>query len=262
MARGLNRYQALIEKIFFDHYRSGVEEFEFVREELEKGATELGFARVKNLGDVPYSFRYRNKLPDSILETQPPDREWIILGAGKARYRFKLFRKARIEPREDLAVIDIPDATPELIGHYALNDEQALLAILRYNQLVDIFMSLKTYSLQNHLRTTVQGIGQIEIDELYMGIDTLGRHYAIPVQAKGGKDRIGVVQIIQDIGFVEQHYPGIHCRPLAAQFMPNRVIAMFELALEDDGIEVTDERHYRLVPADRLDPKAVRDYRD
>ncbi len=27
-------------------------------------------------------------------------------------------------------------------------------------------------------------------------------------------------------------------------------------------LKVVEERHYRLVPADRLDPKAVRDYRD
>ena len=67
----LNRYQALIQKVFFDHYTRGTSQFDFVREELEDAAESLGFAGVKNLGDVPYSFRYRNKLPDSILETQP-----------------------------------------------------------------------------------------------------------------------------------------------------------------------------------------------
>ncbi len=64
MPKNLNRYQALIQKIFFDRYRDGSTEFEFAREALEEGAAELGFARVKNLGDVPYSFRYRNDLPD------------------------------------------------------------------------------------------------------------------------------------------------------------------------------------------------------
>lgn len=88
-------------------------------------------------------------------------------------------------PREDLVWIGVPDATPELISQYALDDEQALLAIVRYNRLIDIFLGLATYSLQNHLRTTVKGIGQIEIDELYIGLDSNGCHYAIPVQAKG-----------------------------------------------------------------------------
>ena len=68
MAKKLNRYQALIQKIFFAHYVKGATEFEFVREELEKGAAELGFPPVKNIGDIPYSFRYRNNLPDRIFE--------------------------------------------------------------------------------------------------------------------------------------------------------------------------------------------------
>ena len=83
MAKKLNRYRSLIEKIFFGHYKTGLTEFEFKREELDEGASELGFARVKNIGDVPYSFRDRNELPDSILDTQPGDREWIIEGAGR-----------------------------------------------------------------------------------------------------------------------------------------------------------------------------------
>ena len=187
MPRELNRYQKLIQKVFFDHYAVGATEFEFVRQELENGAAALGFARVRNVGDVPYSFRYRNKLPESILATQPDGREWIILGAGKGRYRFKLFRKANILPREELVVTDIPDATPELIRFHAMGDEQALLAIVRYNRLIDTFLGLTTYSLQNHLRTTVQGVGQIEIDELYVGLDRDGCHHVIPVQAKVGE---------------------------------------------------------------------------
>ena len=261
MPKEPNRYQAIIQRVFFDHYTEGLAEFDFVREELEQAAAALGIAGVKNLGDVPYSFRYRNKLPYSILETQPEGREWIILGAGKGRYRFKLFKEARIVPHDGLIVRDIPDATPELIRKYALDDEQALLAIVRYNRLIDTFLGLTTFSLQNHLRTTVQGIGQIEIDELYIGLDKHGCHHVIPVQAKVGRDRIGVVQIVQDIGFVEQKFPGMRCRAVAAQFMKHQAIALFELTLQDDEIRIVDERHYRLVPADNLDDEAIRDYR-
>jgi len=260
MAETLNRYQALIQKIFFDHYAEGIAEFEFAREELENGAAELGFARVKNIGDVPYSFRYRNVLPERILATQPEDREWIIEGAGKGRYRFKLVKATRVVPREDLVVTDVPDATPELIRAYALDDEQALLAIVRYNRLIDTFLGLTTYSLQNHLRTTVGDIGQIEIDELYIGLDKYGCHYVIPVQAKTGKDQIGIVQTSQDIRFAEQKFPGMRCRAIAAQFMPGGIIALFELALQDAEIRVADERHYRLIPAKDINQEAIRRY--
>ena len=262
MAKKLNRYQALIQKIFFDHFAGGATEFEFDREELEDGNTELGFRRVKNIGDVPYSFRYRRKLPDSILGTQPEGREWIILGAGKGRYRFKLFKKANVLPREGLVVTDIPDATPEVIRAHRLGDEQALLAIVRYNRLIDTFLGLTTYSLQNHLRTTVEDMGQIEVDELYVGLDKHGCHHIVPVQAKVGRDRIGVVQIVQDIGFVEQKFPGMRCRAIAAQFMKGGEIALFELTLQEDEIRVVEERHYRLVPAGKLDYESIRGYRN
>ncbi|WP_028875473.1 hypothetical protein [Teredinibacter turnerae] len=257
----LNRYQALIEKIFFEHYQDGSDEFGFDREELEKGAVELQFASVKNLGDVPYSFRYRNKLPESMLDTQPDGLEWIIEGAGKGKYKFRLVKKTRIKPREDLITIGIPDATPELIRAYALDDEQALLAIVRYNRLIDTFLALTTYSLQNHLRTTVKDIGQIEIDELYVGLDKRGCHYIIPVQAKGGKDQIGIVQTTQDIKYVEQKFPDMKCRAIAAQFMEENIVALFELTLQDDEIKVVDEKHYKLVNKDDINQDVIRDYR-
>ena len=255
-----NRYQALISKIFFDGYRPGEISFEFAREALEHGAEALGIKLPKNLGDVIYSVRFRTSLPDEVLTTQPPGMEWIIEGAGRAAYRFKLVRINRIVPRHDLVRISIPDATPELIRAYALDDEQALLAIVRYNRLIDTFLGLTTYSLQNHLRTTVKGIGQIEIDELSIGLDKRGCHYVIPGQAKGGKDQIGIVQTTQDIRFVEQKFPGLRCRAIAAQFMDDQIIALFELALENDEVRVVEERHYRLVPALDLDHKAIRNY--
>jgi hypothetical protein len=257
-----HRYKALIEHIFFEHWKKDKTEFEFVRDEIKQTAKQLKIELPDNIGDVPYSFRYRISLPETIIDTQPKGLEWIIEGAGRSRYRFKLVPATRIKPREDLVRIAIPDATPELIRAYALDDEQALLAIVRYNRLIDTFLGLTTYSLQNHLRTTVKNIGQIEIDELYIGLDKQGCHFVIPVQAKGGKDQIGVVQTTQDIRFVEQKFPGLRCRAIAAQFMEGGVIALFELILEGPEVKVVEERHYQLVPAENLDPAAIRNYRD
>lgn len=262
MAKAPNRYGALIEKIFFDGYAEGDTELEFARTDIEDAAEVLGIKLPKNLGDVLYSFRFRATLPERIVATQPEGMEWVIELAGRAIYKFRLVKINRVLPREDLVTIDIPDATPELIRAYALDDEQALLAIVRYNRLIDTFLSLTTYSLQNHLRTTVKGIGQIEIDELYVGLDKRGCHYVIPVQAKGGKDQIGIVQTSQDIRFVEEKFPGMRCRAIAAQFMEAQVVALFELTLQDDEVKVVEERHYRLVPAKKLNQEAIRDYRD
>jgi len=127
--------------------------------------------------------------------------------------------------------------------------------------MIDVFLGLTTFSLQNHLRTTVKDVGQIEIDELYVGLDSDGCHYVIPVQAKGGKDQIGVVQTTQDIRYCLQEFPGVRCRPIAAQFLSDGAIALFELKLQKDEVRVVEERHYKLVPATELDRAATTAYR-
>jgi len=110
------------------------------------------------------------------------------------------------------------------------------LAIIRYNRLIDIFLGITTFSLQNHLRTTVKGVGQIEIDELYIGLDKHGCHYVIPVQAKGGNDQIGFVQIDQDIKFASQKFPDLRCRAIAAQFLSDDTVVLFELVVKEDEL--------------------------
>ena len=64
-------------------------------------------------------------------------------------------------PAVNLAVTKVPDCTPGIVAKYAFNDEQALLARVRYNRLVDLFSGVVCYSLQNHLRTTVPEMGQV-----------------------------------------------------------------------------------------------------
>jgi hypothetical protein len=261
MAREPNRYSALIEKIFFDRYSNGDRLVEFERVEIETAAAQLGISLPKNLGDVLYSFRFRTPLPGRILATQPSGMEWLITMAGKGKYRFILFSLSRVTANKDLMLIAVPDSTPEIIRSYALDDEQALLAIIRYNRLVDMFLGITTYSLQNHLRTTVSDIGQIEIDELYVGIDKFGCHYIIPVQAKGGKDQISVVQTLQDLAWCEDRFPGMRAKALSVQFLGQNRIALFELVIQDFAMKVAEERHYQLVPSDQIDPKAIRNYR-
>lgn len=255
-----NRYMAIIARIFASHHIEGKTEFTFTRAEFEEAARGLHIVLPKNVGDIIYSFRYRTNLPDSIVSTAAPGLEWIIEGAGPARYRFKQVRLNRIEPREELVTIKIPDATPEIIAAYALSDEQALLAKVRYNRLVDVFLGVTAFSLQNHLRTTVSEVGQIEIDELYVGIDKHGRQYIVPVQAKGGTDKHGVVQTQQDIACCSEKFPHLICRAVSAQFMTENRIALFELTIEDDAIKVVDEKHYQLVPAKKITSGDLKKY--
>lgn len=243
-----NRYAALIEWVFNRHHTEGDSEVHWEREELEHGANELGIPLPKNLGDVVYAMRYRTPLPESVQERAPEGHHWIIRGRGRSKYKFvAVTAAARVIPRDDLIVTKIPDATPELIRESALGDEQALLALVRYNRLIDIFLGVAAYSLQNHLRTSVPEIGQVEIDEIYVAVDKYGAQYVLPVQAKGGNDEIGVTQAEQDLAVCREKFPGLIARPIAAQFMDDDVIALFELSVQDDEIVVVHERHYQLV---------------
>ena len=260
-----NRYTRLIEHIFARHYRDGAEVVTFSRDEIPKAAADLGIKLPKNLGDVIYSFRHRVALPESIRDKAPEGKEWLIAARGRSTYAFELRRAVRIVPDEMLVATKILDATPGVVDRYAFDDEQALLAKLRYNRLVDVFTGVTCYSLQNHLRTTVKGIGQVETDELYVGVDKRGAHHVFPVQAKGGNDEIGVVQIEQDLALGAEKYPDLVCRPIAAQFMAGDVIALFEFTVDetDEGDEVrkVDEAHYRLVVPSDLSREELERYR-
>ena len=255
-----NRYKAILAKIFEDRFLPGATDIPFSRDDLPAAAAELGIELPKNLGDVVYALRYRTPFPAAILAQQPEGKEWIIVGRGRSQYAFVLGDSNRIEPNPALASIKIPDSTPEIIAAYAQSDEQALLAKVRYNRLIDIFLSVTAYSLQSHLRTNVAGYGQIEIDEVYVAVDRTGRHFIVPVQAKGGKDRHSVVQTKQDMLFCEERYPSLVCRAVSAQFMNDDLIAMFELGLEDGRVVIQQERHYRLCASTEIEAEDLSSY--
>jgi hypothetical protein len=256
-----NRYSQIIEEIFSKYFRKGLKEILFERSDIISSAKKLRIKLPKNIGDVLYSFRYRTPLPHSIIEKAPKGFEWIIRPAGRGRYKFVLATESAIAPSKILAETKIPDATPGVISKYKLNDEQALLAKLRYNRLIDIFTGLTCYSLQNHLRTTVPNMGQVETDEIYIGIDKRGAHYVIPVQAKGGTDKIGIVQIEQDLAVCETKFPGLICRSIAAQFMEEDLIALFECERTEEGIRVSREKHYKLINPEQLTEEELEAYR-
>ena len=259
----INIYTSIIEKIFHARYTPGLREVDFEREDITNAATELGLAVPKNLGDLIYTFRYRSALPESIQNVATPGDAWIIRPVGTAKYRFALVRNRPLTPNESMTSTKIPDATPGVVAKYALSDEQALLAKVRYNRLIGIFSGVACYSLQNHLRTTVPQLGQAETDELYVGVDKKGSHYVFPVQAKGGTDQLNIVQIEQDMAVCEHKFPSLICRPIAVQFMQDDVIVLFEFEQDAGGeLGIASERHYRLVPPGDVTQADLEAYRN
>lgn len=276
-------YVQIIERIFFTHWKRDSLEFEFERGEIESAARHLfdtgktALQKPKNLGDVIYTFRHRKELPLSIRQTQPQDRSWLILGAGDARYRFRLNKLTKITPTAGLLVRKIPDATPAIVIENALNDEQALLARLRYNRLIDTFLGVTASSLQNHLRTKIPNYGQIEIDEIYVGVDRSGAQFVIPVQAKDRKHYLGAIQTIQDIVYCKSEakkgmrgrskkpaFDHMRCRAVSAQILGGtdaEIIAMFELDFDGDEVLRVREAHYQLVSPKQISREDLDRYR-
>ncbi len=167
---------------------------------------------------------------------------------------------AVIRPNPWLVTNRIFDETPRYVGGRGILDQARLLTVLRHNRLVNLFLGLSTYSHTINHRMLMRGIGQIEIDEVYVGVDRAGRQFVVPVQAKGGNDKLSAVQARQDIMCCASKFPALICRAISAQFMEGDLIALFELTLEDGMIKVADEAHYRLVPADQISREELKAY--
>ena len=144
------------------------------------------------------------------------------------------------------------------------------MAKVRYNRLVDIFTGMACYSLQSHMRTSIEVQGssgaksskaQVETDELYVGIDRHGSHHIIPIQAKGGTDRLSIVQIWQDFRVAEQKFGSLTVRPIATQFLNDKSIALFEFSESGNQISIARERHYSLVLPENLTDQDLEEYR-
>ena len=66
----------------------------------------------------------------------------------------------------------------------------------------------------------------------------------------------------QDIRFVRERFEGMRCRVIAAQFMDDKVVELFELTEQQSEVKVVEEWHYRLIPVKKIDGEAIRNYTD
>ncbi len=205
---GLKVYDQVIIRVFESVFAEGADTLPFTKADIEQAIQQLGLQlSTKNVPDIVYTYRSgRSALPKFILQHG----SWAIEGMGKSKYAFrKLSRSPYFDMPSDIEVTTIPDATPQIVLNYQSSDEQAALARIRYNRLVDIFTSLTTYHLQGHFRTTVANTGQIEIDDLYIGLDSDGVGFILPIEAKidSVKDQLGVIQVTQMIRFAAAQFP-------------------------------------------------------
>ncbi len=249
-------YDRLIAEIFRRHDGAHQNEFEFERDEMADILREWDL-KVKNLADVLYSYRGgRRYLPDDITATG----NWVIEGRGKGRYAFRrLARSPYITMPVDLRTIDILDATPDIILKYGGSDEQGLLTRIRYNRLIDTFLGVTAYHVQGHIRAFMRDTGQVEIDDLYLGVDTNGKQYVIPVEAKTADEPLGIIQVAWLNEYGHRILPELVLRSVAVKAADDGSTFFLEFnnAVDSEQVKVVDFRRYRLVREGEGDPEAA-----
>jgi hypothetical protein len=185
------------------------EDIPFHRDDIEEAMEELDIS-VGNVPDIPYAYRSRRPLPDSIAEH---GYSAVIIDDTRAgEDPTYMFTK-----REQLiSVPDVVDEThqtsvsvlPEAVRPYIAEDEQGVLTQVRYAKLLDDFTGLETYHLTSHLRFRVRG-REAELDDLYVGVDEEGDHHALAVEAKGEGETLNRNQLIRNTRGIEHkdRYP-------------------------------------------------------
>jgi len=104
-------------------------------------------------------------------------------------------------------------------------------------------------------------LGEVEVDEVYVGIGEAGQQYILPIQAGDAKHPIGAIMIERCMALCESKFPTLRCRPIAAQFIADDLVALFEFEVSKGEVSIKEERHYRLVPNDDLSDDELRTYR-
>jgi hypothetical protein len=244
----LSLYDEVILEVFLRHYKVGAERLLFEKDELAEICNKHGIT-VRNIPDIIYSYRVRKLLPSQILATG----NWAILPAGRGTYAFLLLRNPpRFEiPFGDYQPIDIYNAIPEVVEGLLRQDEQSLLTRLLYNRLIDIFTGLTCFHIQNHYRSFVADLGEVEIDAIYVGVDKTGTLTVLPIEAKSQAESevIGRIQIMQMSKLMHQDFPVLQRRIFAAKALQDGTIAMVEFSDHEDldEIKIISVGRFRLI---------------
>ncbi|MFQ5912516.1 MAG: hypothetical protein ACE5JS_04985 [Nitrospinota bacterium] len=244
----IRAYDTLISEVFQRHYEKGSSYLVFQKDELAEACRTHGLT-VRNIPDIIYTYRVRSTLPDRILATG----HWIIEPAGRGNYAFRMLRNPpRFDiPLTDYAPVDIPNAIPEVVESFLRYDEQSLLTRILYNRLIDIFTGLTCFHIQNHYRSSIKDLGQVELDALYVGVNKNGALFVLPVEGKSEAptEMIGRIQIWQMAKLVRQDFEKLGRRILAVKALPDRTIGIieFEDREEPDEIGIVSVSRFRLI---------------
>ena len=247
-------YGHILLHIFRNRWRQGASTVLFTLDDVRNAADALKL-EVRNPADLIYRMRSRTVLPKEIL-----DQGFYILRAiGRGQYRFEKGTTTILIPLEsqptvalDLTPLPVRRLLPEKLSDM---DEQAVLTVASYCKLFDHFTGLQVYRLRSHVRKSVPGVGQAELDAIDVGVALRDDELPVvfPIEAKAAADALNRVQIFNMVRYCQHYFSGMVIRPLALKVDDDSILHMMEFnpAAKAADLKVTRGSSYRLDLSER-----------
>jgi hypothetical protein len=243
-------YVPILVDIFQRKYQDGDEIVEFTLDEVRETAERLDI-KIRNPSDLIYRMKSRTKLPSEILDKGFK----IIKIVKKGVYQFQLGESTIVDlTREN--VFQIQDTTPVAVRRFLEEklseiDEQGLLTIIHYCDLLSHFTGLKIYRLKSHVRKSIVNIGQVEVDEVDIGIglDSLETPIIFPIEAKSASDPLNWTQIANQVNFSKQLFLNYVIRPIGIKVDYDSLLHIIEFTpeMEANKIKIKNSATYNLI---------------
>jgi hypothetical protein len=222
-------YVPVIAKIFRERYRKGASSIIFSLDDVRNACDALGVAS-RNPADVIYRMRSRTILPSEILKLG----FHVLRPIGRGKYAFEKASSTIFEPpfTDPITTVDqtpmpVRRLLPETLAEM---DEQAILTIASYCRVLDHLTGMTIYRLRSHVRKSVPGVGQAELDAIDVGIAQSDNDVPVvfPIEAKALADALNRVQIFNMVRYAEHYFPGLIVRPLAIKVDEASVLHVVE----------------------------------
>lgn len=222
-------YVPVITKIFKERHRKGASSIIFSLDDVRNACDALGVAS-RNPADVIYRMRSRTILPAEILALG----FHVLRPIGRGQYAFEKATSTIFEPpfTDPITTVDLcPMPVRRLLPiSLAEMDEQAILTVASFCRVLDHFTGMTIYRLRSHVRKSVPGVGQAELDAIDVGIARSDDDIPVvfPIEAKALADALNRVQIFNMVQYAEYYYPELTIRPLAMKVDEASVLHVIE----------------------------------
>ena len=251
-------YTPILRAVFRKKYIEGATRVDFTLDDIRSELIAAGL-QAKNAPDLIYRMKSRTALPEEIQALGFR----ILQITGRGKYALIVGQSTLIEYPEPREVVTVLDRTPlpvqELLGpDLGLLDEQAMLSVVRYNDLITHFLQAQAFHFKAHIRRSVPGVGQVEVDDLHLAVESTApgqyRPVIVPIEAKAKDDPVNRVQIAAQIRFAQHEYPGFAVRPITIKLFADGLLLFMEFnpTTVPDELIVVGFSHYRLRPTLRV----------